>query len=491
MRLSALLDKIEYTNSFADCEVEHITNDSREAKFGSIFVCIKGFATDGHLFAKKAYDNGCRVFVCEYYPERLPNDATVIITKDTRRALATLSCELYQSPSNGLTVIGITGTKGKTTTALMIKQLLDKANIQTGYIGSNGIIYGNTKIEATNTTPESYKLHYYMRKMADSGMRAVVMEVSSQALKLNRVLGIKFDITLFSNLSPDHIGPGEHESFDDYFNCKKQLFDNFESKITIANADDEYTSKILADCKNSKMYYSIHTPSNIKATGIELCRNKEILGTQFNCIIEGRMVPCSLSIPGEFNIHNALATLSVAKALDIDTDFAVKTLSSMKIDGRFETLVTENGACFVIDYAHNGLSLKSALTALRKYEPNRLICLFGSVGCRTQVRRAQMGAVASKYADLSILTSDNPNTENPQQIIDEIAIQYDENSPYISIPDRKEAIEYALEIAQDGDIVLLAGKGHEKYQLINGKNEYFCEREIIENLVSKIKTINY
>ena len=163
----------------------------------------------------------------------------------------------------------------------------------------------------------------------------------------------------------------------------------------------------------------------------------------------------------------------------------------MKIDGRFETLVTENGACFVIDYAHNGLSLKSALTALRKYEPNRLICLFGSVGCRTQVRRAQMGAVASKYADLSILTSDNPNTENPQQIIDEIAIQYDENSPYISIPDRKEAIEYALEIAQDGDIVLLAGKGHEKYQLINGKNEYFCEREIIENLVSKIKTINY
>ena len=491
MRLSALLDKIEYTNSFADCEVEHITNDSREAKFGSIFVCIKGFATDGHLFAKKAYDNGCRVFVCEYYPERLPNDATVIITKGTRSALATLSCALYQSPSNELIVIGITGTKGKTTTALMIKQLLDKANIQAGYIGSNGIIYGNTKIEATNTTPESYKLHYYMRKMVDSGMKAVVMEVSSQALKLNRVLGIKFDITLFSNLSPDHIGPGEHESFDDYFNCKKQLFDNFESKITIANADDEYTSKILADCKNPKMYYSIHAPSNIKATGIELCRNKEILGTQFNCIIEDRMVPCSLSIPGEFNIHNALATLSVAKALDIDTDFAVKTLSSMKIDGRFETLVTENGACFVIDYAHNGLSLKSALTALRKYEPNRLICLFGSVGCRTQVRRAQMGAVASKYADLSILTSDNPNTENPQQIIDEIAIQYDENSPYVSIPDRKEAIEYALEIAQGGDIVLLAGKGHEKYQLINGKNEYFCEREIIENLVSKIKTINY
>ena len=491
MLLSELLEKIEYSGSFANCEVEHITNDSREAKFGSIFVCIKGFATDGHLFAKKAYDNGCRVFVCEYHPERLPDDATVIITKDTRRALAILSCALYKNPSNELTVIGITGTKGKTTTALMIKQLLDKANMPAGYIGSNGIIYGNTKIEATNTTPESYKLHYYMRKMADNGMKSVVMEVSSQALKLNRVLDIKFDITLFSNLSPDHIGPGEHESFEEYFNCKKQLFDNFKSKMTIANADDEYTSKILADCKNPKTYYSIAMSSNVKATNIELCRNKEILGTQFNCHIAGRVIPCSLSVPGDFNIHNALATLSVAKALNIDMDFATDTISKMSIDGRFETLVSENGACFVIDYAHNGLSLKSALTALRKYEPNRLICLFGSVGCRTQVRRAQMGIVASKYADFSILTSDNPNTEDPQKIIDEIALQYDDNSPYISIPDRKEAIEYALKIAQDGDIVLLAGKGHEKYQLINGKNEYFCEREIIENLISKLKTINY
>ena len=210
MLLSALLEKIEYSENFVDCEIEHITNDSREAKSGSVFVCIKGFATDGHLFAKKAYDNGCRVFVCEHRPERLPDDATTILIKDTRRALALLSCALYNNPSNELVVIGITGTKGKTTTALMIKQLLDRAGMDAGYIGSNGIIFGNIKIEATNTTPESYKLHYYMRKMVDSGMKAVVMEVSSQAMKLDRVLGIDFDVTLFSNLSPDHIGPGEH-----------------------------------------------------------------------------------------------------------------------------------------------------------------------------------------------------------------------------------------------------------------------------------------
>lgn len=489
MLLSALLSKIEYTENVVDCEVNHITNDSREAKNGSIFVCIKGFATDGHLFAKKAYDNECRVFVCEYAPKGLPDDTTVIIVKDTRIALALLSRELYGNPANELTVIGITGTKGKTTTALMIKQLLDKSETPSGYIGSNGIIFGNTKIEATNTTPESYKLHYFMRKMVDSGIKAVVMEVSSQALKLNRVLGIKFDITLFSNLSPDHIGPGEHDNFEDYFNSKKKLFDEYESKITIANADDEYTAKILADCKNHKIYYSINSQSDVKAANIELCRTEKFLGMKFDCHIQNKTIPCSLSIPGEFNIHNALATLSVANALGIDIIHASSILSTMNIDGRFETVISDNGACFVIDYAHNGLSLKSALCALRKYEPTHLICLFGSVGCRTQVRRAQMGAVASEYADFSILTSDNPNTEDPQAIINEIAVQYKDSSLYISIPDRKDAIEYALRNAQNGDIVLLAGKGHERYQLINGKNEYFCEREILENHINNLKVI--
>lgn len=487
MLLSALLSKIEYVGNYVDCEIGHITNNSREAKSNSIFVCIKGYATDGHLFAKNSYGNGCRVFVCEHIPDRLPSDATVIIVKDSRIALALLSGELYGNPSNELIVIGITGTKGKTTTAIMIKQLLDKSGIPTGYIGSNGILYENVKIEATNTTPESYKIHYFMRKMVDCGTKAIVMEVSSQALKLNRVLGIEFDITLFSNLSPDHIGPGEHDNFDDYFSCKKQLFDNFKSNITIANADDEYTNKILADCQNKKIYYAINSPADIKANNLELCRGAEILGMSFDVNLLGKTIPCALSIPGEFNIHNALATLSVANALGIDMEHATSVLSSMNINGRFETIISDNGACFVIDYAHNGLSLKSALCALRKYQPHRLICLFGSVGCRTQVRRAQMGAVAAEYADFSILTSDNPNTEDPQAIINEIAVQYKDSSSYISIPDRKEAIEYALRIAQEGDIILLAGKGHERYQLINNKKEYFCEREILTNYINSLR----
>lgn len=490
MLLSVLLEKIEYCEIISDVEISHITNDSREARFGSIFVCIKGFAADGHTFATKAYENGCRVFVCEYSPKDLPKDATVIITQDTRRALALLSCALYGDPSSELTVIGITGTKGKTTTALMIKQLLDIADMPAGYIGSNGIFYGSTNLEAVNTTPESYKLQYYMREMVKSGVKAVVMEVSSQALKLYRVLGIKFDITLFTNLSADHIGPGEHESFEEYFNCKKKLFDEYESRITIANADDEYTEKILADCKNKRTYYSIDAPADVRATGISLCRSNEILGMAFDCHIENEIFPCTLSVPGEFNIHNALATLSVANTLGISMSLAATALSQMSIDGRFEVLVSQNGACFVIDYAHNGLSLKAALCAMRKYEPNRLICLFGSVGCRTQVRRIQMGEVASKYADFSILTSDNPNTEDPQMIIEEIATQYENADSYISIPDRRKAIEYAFNIAKNGDIVLLAGKGHEKYQLINGKKEYFCEREILQNCISELKLTN-
>lgn len=490
MLLSNLLKKIEYSENFTECEVNHITCDSREARSGSIFVCIKGFATDGHLFAMKAYENGCRVFVCEYLPDLLPENTNVIIVKDTRRALALLSCELYENPSKNLTVIGITGTKGKTTTALMIKQMLDDCGIPTGYIGSNGILYGNQRIEPVNTTPESYKLQQYMKSMLDSGIKAVVMEISSQALTLSRALGTHFDITIFTNLSPDHIGPSEHKSFEEYFLAKKKLFDEFNAQTVIANADDSYTNKMLADCKSKKKFYSINNASDYRASDISLCRSENILGTQFVChTIENNFV-CTLGVPGEFNVHNALATIAVAKELKINDSLIVKSLSSMNIEGRFETITAPNGACFVIDYAHNGLSLSSALTALRKYEPDNLICLFGSVGCRTQVRRAQLGKAAAENADFSILTSDNPDTEDIKNIINEIALQYKNESQYVSIPDRAEAIKYAFSIARSNDIVLFAGKGHERYQLINGKKVYFCEREIIDSLINELNLIN-
>lgn len=487
MLLSILLKKIKYDKSFTEREVFGITNNSKEVNEGSVFVCIKGFVTDGHDYAKSAYDNGARVFVAERELSSLPNDATVIVVENTRRALALLSCEIYGNPSHKLRVIGITGTKGKTTTALMIKQLLDSTGIPTGYIGSNGVSYGSIKKVTANTTPESCILQSLLKNMVDAGMQAAVIEVSSQALKQLRTLGIRFDITVFTNLSLDHVGQGEHESFDDYFLSKKKLFDEYESRLVIANSDDEYTPKILADCKKDKRFYSIDAPSDYRGKSISLLRYNDILGMSFECELKNSLLPCKLSIPGEFNIHNALATIAVADALGIDRHTVSSALSQISIEGRFEVISAKDGACFVLDYAHNGLSLRSALTALRKYEPRRLICLFGSVGNRTQIRRVQMGKAAAECADFSILTSDNPNTENPQNIIDDIATQFSDESTYISIPDRRKAIEYAFEIVREGDIVLLAGKGHERYQLINGRNEYFCEREIILECINKIE----
>lgn len=489
MLLSKLLEKIEYNGSFSDCEISHITNSSAEAHSGSAFVCIKGFSADGHSFAPAAYRNGCRTFVCQFRPEGLPQDANVIVTSDTRRALALLSCELYENPSSKLLVIGITGTKGKTTTALMIKQLLYLSGIECGYIGSNGVIFGNRSIQAANTTPESYKLQFYMNEMLKAGMRAVVMEVSSQALKLNRVLGIEFDLTMFTNLSPDHIGPGEHDSFEDYFLTKKKLFDDFDTPIVIANADDGYTGKILADCSSKKIFYSLSSHADVEANCVSLFRSNEILGTTFDCRMGEAILPCVLSVPGEFNVHNVLGAIAAVCALGVSFDRAVSNLPSLRMDGRFETLVSPNGACFVIDYAHNEISLASSLAALRKYDPRRLICLYGSVGERTQIRRVQLGTVAARDADISIITSDNPGREDPRAIIDEIATCYGDGNPPVCIVDRAEAIRYAFSIAKEGDIVLLAGKGHERYQLIGTSKVYFSEREILEDCIKDLALI--
>jgi UDP-N-acetylmuramoyl-L-alanyl-D-glutamate--2,6-diaminopimelate ligase len=489
MLLSTLLQKIEYKNPVLDCEVNNITNDSRLAKSGYIFVCVQGFNTDGHIYAEKAYSNGCRVFVCEKKID-LPSDASIILVENSRKALALLSCELYGNPSHELIVIGVTGTKGKTTTALMIKQLLDASGIPCGYIGSNGVIFANKKLNSSNTTPESHIIQSLMKDMLSCGTKALVIEVSSQALKLHRVLGMKFHITVFTNLSPDHIGPGEHENFEEYFNAKKQLFSDYTSKFAIANADDKYTKSMLADCKSNIILYSLDAPSDYRAETIEFYREEAFLGMKFNCLSQNQSLPYTISVPGEFNVLNALACLAVADILGIDKKNSTKVLSQMQIEGRFEVVHSDDGICFVIDYAHNGLSLESALKALRKYEPNRLVCLFGSVGCRTQIRRIQMGEVASRLADFSILTSDNPADEIPMQIINEIAVQYRNPDSYVAIPDRKEAIEYAHKNSQKGDIILLAGKGHEKYQLVGNEKIYFCERDIIKECKSKLACVN-
>lgn len=485
MMLLSLLDKLEcqQTINLKDSCVTDVCCDSRTAKEGSLFVCIEGSLSDGHEYAYAAYEKGCRAFVAQKELS-LPEDATVVIVKDTRLALAEISAEFFGRPADKLTVIGITGTKGKTTTSLLIYNVLNAGGIPAGYIGSNGVEYANVHFDTVNTTPESYDIQKHMADMVAAGVKVVAMEVSSQALMLGRVHGIKFDISVFTNLYPDHIGKYEHPDFENYKSCKHSLFTSYDTQFVVYNADDEHAAEIIAGCGCPCKGIAISKATDYVATDITYFRSPGAIGVSFNCTYDGISFPVSLNFPGEFSVYNALTSIAVCRRLGLSFETICTAMSSTRITGRFETIELPNGATAVIDYAHNGVSLKAALTALRIYEPARLICLFGSVGGRTNMRRAELGLVASRDADLCILTSDNPDNESPINIIGDIASYFTATSaPYIVIPDRKMAIEHALSISRKGDIILLAGKGHERYQLIAGVRHSFSEADIInENL---------
>ncbi len=490
MLLSQLLKTIEYTEminprgqNVETTEVVALCCDSRKAYHASVFVCISGALSDGHEYAISAYNKMCRIFVAERPIQNLPDDTIVIIVPDSRVALARLSDEFFGHPSREMTIIGVTGTKGKTTSSLLIYNLLNASGIPTGYIGSNGVSFDDYHFNTVNTTPESYDLHYYMRRMLDNGIKTLVMEVSSQALKYNRVHGIDFAITVFTNLYPDHIGKFEHPDFDDYKSCKRSLFTDYNTKFVVYNADDANSADMIAGLSCDLAGIAIDNGNaDYKASRIAFFRSPGNIGVSFDCTAEGRKYPVSLSFPGDFSVYNAMTAIAVCRKLGIAFDSIVKAMQKIRIKGRFETIELPNGATAVIDYAHNGVSLKAALTALRVYNPNRLVCLFGSIGGRTKMRRAELGLVASRDADFCIITSDNPDNEPPSLIIGEIASYFTADScPYIAIPDRKRAILYALENSSAGDIILLAGKGHETYQLIGGVREHFSESEIIND----------
>lgn len=496
MLLTQLLGAIEYSEIInnSDKPLDHIDlvalcYDSRKAYNNSMFVCIKGAQSDGHSFASLAYAKMCRVFVVEHKIDGLPDDTVQIVTKDTRIALAKLSDCFFGFPSSKLRIIGVTGTKGKTTSSLLIYNLLNANGIKTGYIGSNGVSFDDLHFNTVNTTPESHDLHYYMQRMVDNGINTLVMEVSSQALKQSRVRGIKFDITVFTNLHPDHIGEHEHPDFDDYKNAKRSLFTDYDTDVIVYNADDSYHAEMIGGVDCEKLGFAIDNPdADYKASRIAYFRAPGKIGVSFECMTDGRKYPVSLSFPGEFSVYNAMTAIAVCSRLGLPIDSLVKTMQKVRIKGRFEAIELPNGATVVIDYAHNGVSMKAALSALRVYDPARLICLFGSIGGRTSMRRAELGLVASRDSDFCIITSDNPDNEPPSSIIAEIASYFTSGAcPYIAIPDRKKAIIYALDNSQSGDIILLAGKGHENYQLINGVREYFSEAEIINEYCEKLK----
>lgn len=460
-----------------DQEIREVVYDSRGAAEGTLFVCLKGLNADGHRFAAEAYASGCRAFLCSD-PVELPSDALVAFCPDTRAALAQVSAAFYGFPAQQIKLIGVTGTKGKTTAANLIYSLLNDSGISAGVVGSNGIDFCGQHFPTMNTTPESCEIHKYLRKMVDAGVQAVAMEVSSQALFTHRVDGITFDLAVFTNLSPDHIGYGEHPSFEHYKNSKKSLFAH--CRQALFNRDDPAWADMAEGIDYPFFTYSLESDADFTADELVPQKSGNRLGTAFTVHYKDQALHTALSLPGSFNVSDALAAFACGALLGLAPDAMARSLPGISVKGRFETVDALPYAATIIDYAHNEMSLTSLLQTVRSYSPNRILCIFGSVGGRTQHRRKELGEVAGKLADLAVITSDNPNFEDPDAIVNEIAEHFGPGScPHVCIPDRAEAIRYALHHAQEGDVLLFCGKGHEDHQLINGVFEPFSERELI------------
>ena len=476
--------------------IRMLCHHSREAKGGSVFFCLVGKSSDGHTYAASAYRAGCRVFIVEHEVD-LPADALQIEVPSAREALADCAAAFYDHPERDLRLIGLTGTKGKTTTAMLIRSLLCAAGIPAGYIGTCGVDFADEHYETANSTPESVDIYRYLAMMRDAGMVACAMEISSQALWMKRVRGLSFDTTLFTNLSPDHIGGVEHPDMTHYRASKQKLFSQYPARTVIVNRDDESAAYMIEDVAAKHptptvISFSTAEPSEESsvvpplwtADNVRTGRLDAAVGVYFDCRRDGvSLGEWFLPLPGEFNVQNALGALTVVcECFGVSPDVACAALETVSVPGRFEALLHPAlpDTAFVIDYAHNGASLAAILDALAAYGPRRLIALFGSVGGRTYERRRELAEAAGPRCDLCILTSDNPACESPADIIRAIDEAFPQGScPRLLIPDRAEAIRRAVELAEAGDIIVLAGKGHETYQLIGTRKIPFSEKEIL------------
>ena len=457
-------------------------SDSRLANTNSLFVCIRGERFDGHHYITQAYMTGCRCFLVEHLPDApLPDDADVFLSDDTRRDLALLSTAYFGRPANALTIVGITGTKGKTTVALMCYHILTSAGIPAGYIGTCGVMYGDIHIATNNTTPGPLELQYHLSNMRHAGVKTVLLEVSSQAIWQRRIHGISFDAVALTNLFSDHIGQGEHPDFAHYAACKKQLLTDFGAPFVLVNADDTNVSKLTKDIPAIRC--GMHAPAAIQA--IEVCSQQKsgFPGMTFAYYDGTQSIPVFLPLPGEHNVSNALFALTLTAHLGIDVATAALSLKDIRIPGRLET-ISIGEAMVVIDYAHNGGALRAALTSLRPYATHRLICLVGSVGERTQCRRSEIGQATGELADFTYLTADDPGAEPVEDICREIAAAMPSYADYTIIPDRKDAILQALDSLQPGDVLLLAGKGDEQFQKIGGKRLPHNDRAVVEEYLN-------
>ncbi len=470
-----------------DIDIEGIEKNSKEVKEGYMFVAIKGFSTDGHKFVESAIENGAKCVMvqegCDLKSLNIPDDITILMVKDTREALAICSSNFYGNPSAQLKLIGVTGTKGKTTTTFMIKEILEKAGKKVGLIGTIATYINGKRIkDSDRTTPESLELQQIFRLMVDQGVEVCVMEVSSQSLKLHRVDGCQFDIVLFTNFSEDHISEKEHPDMQDYFNSKLRLFEM--CKTGIVNADDLHTAKIPKLFPESNIVtYGIDNFANVLAKDITITNSY----VDFRVKITDRNERVKTGIPGRFSVYNSLAAICVAQKFGISPEIIIQALEEVRVPGRSELVDNKLDLTIMIDYAHSPESLQNILQAAKSYTRGRVISVFGCGGDRDSGKRPIMGEISGKIADYTIVTSDNPRTEDPQKIVNQIEEGIKKTKgKYEVVVDRVEAIEHAIKMANKRDIIILAGKGHEPYQEINGVKYPFDERVIVRDIINKI-----
>ncbi|MDY3909476.1 MAG: UDP-N-acetylmuramoyl-L-alanyl-D-glutamate--2,6-diaminopimelate ligase [Eubacterium sp.] len=486
MKLSRLLERQQYEllQGSIETEIADIAYDSRKIRPGMLFVAIAGTVVDGHKFIPDVINRGASAIVVEKDTVIDNPDVTVVKVDNGRAALSYMSQAYFDYPAEKMISIGITGTKGKSTTTYMVRDIIEKSGKTCGIVGTIGVAIKGTVTPTEHTTPESYDLQKYFADMVEAGCDYMVMEVSSQGVKMDRVAGMSFDYGVFTNISPDHIGPNEHKDFDEYLMCKSRLFQM--CKVGIVNADDPHWKDIVKDATCEVKTFGT-SEADMVASDIEHINDAGDLSMKFHAsgILEGDVI---VGLPGLFNVYNAMCSACVGALLQMPQEIILHALEHVEVRGRVENIPTGRGFSVLIDFAHNGVSTESVLKTLRGYNPGRIIAIFGCGGNRSKLRRYEMGEAVGKLAELAIVTSDNPRTEDVMDIIEDIKVGlHKTNGEYVVIPDRQEAVNYAVDHAENGDMIILLGKGHEEYQEINGVKHHYSEREAVANALNRRK----